>query len=1158
MFKKLLSGAAVTAMSVAIVSVASAQETTSAVRGTVTDLDGSVISSAQVVVTHLPTGSRSAERADAAGVFDLRGLRVGGPYTIEVTADGYTGQRFENVILEVGQPFRIEAQLEPAADEIVVTATGGGVRTTGSASLLNRDDIASAVSVSRDIRDLARRDPLVTQNVRSDGGISIAGSNPRTNRITIDGVQAQDDFGLNTGGLPTRRGPVSLEAVRQFSVEAAPFDVENGDFLGGQINIILAEGANDLDGSLFVNYLNDELVGDRLDGQAISRSVTQENYGGTLRGPLWRDRLFFALSYETYESLDPTSTGPAGGGFASSIIGPTGAPMTQTDIDNVTDVFAGVYGSSFRYGAITLTKPITDERYTGRFDWNITEDHLATLTLRHSESGVIQRTNLSSTSAGLDSQWYLTGEDDYTTAFQLNSDWSDAFSTEVRLSYRDYTRQQQPPAGQDFADISVCSVQGANTAGSDPLQNCRNGSTSVGVVRFGPDQFRHANFLQTNNSQMQASGEYQLGRHLIKAGVQWQNTDIFNIFLPQSDGVYYFDSVDDFSGASHGTYGVTGYASQLVYRNAISGEPTDAAAVFDYDVYTGLIQDLWDINNQWSIAFGVRYDTYQVNQDPALNPNFTARYPGRTNQVTYDGRDVIMPRFSFTYDPLDNLRFSGGLGLFSGGLPDVFLSNVFSNTGIIDNTITFRRTPAALDATSLGTGYGFLTETSGAVNCNDATLGVYGTFSGQQVCNAALNVPVNSVFGQDVPVEVQAALGGTSASPTAEVNVMDPDFEIPSTWKANVAMRWDVGNFRVGLDALAFQNQEGLAFRDIRANPLMVNGVQALTPDGRIRYDGLTGTQRTQPGLTINSTNPGSNRDIEAFNPGANPTSWVASASISGAWENGVEAGVSYTRQNLREYSASARFSSTASSLYSGQFTSYDPNVAVEGRSQEEISDSFKYNFGWSHDFVGDLATRFTLFGEWRAGRPVTFTMSGGSGRNATFGVNRGAQLAYIPDLSDLTPVACGAGTVCIASDPLVSFDSTTTLNNLVSMVQRFNIPTDGIVGRGSYDNPDIHRLDLQVSQELPGLMRSHRTQLTFDIANVLNLINDEWGIVEEYPEDFRLYNVSCAGADGVADADGAVTCNRYRISGVNTNQTMTRNTEASRWAIQIGLRYQF
>ena len=104
-------------------------------------------------------------------------------------------------------------------EELVITGTRDVTAdNSGIQSTLSRVDVDQVVSVTRDVRDLARRNALVSQNARGDSGISIAGSNPRTNRITIDGTQAQDDFGLNTGGLPTRRGPVSLDAIEQFSV----------------------------------------------------------------------------------------------------------------------------------------------------------------------------------------------------------------------------------------------------------------------------------------------------------------------------------------------------------------------------------------------------------------------------------------------------------------------------------------------------------------------------------------------------------------------------------------------------------------------------------------------------------------------------------------------------------------------------------------------------------------------------------------------------------------------------------------------------------------------------------------------------------------------------------------------------------------------------
>jgi hypothetical protein len=366
--------------------------------------------------------------------------------------------------------------------------------------------------------------------------------------------------------------------------------------------------------------------------------------------------------------------------------------------------------------------------------------------------------------------------------------------------------------------------------------------------------------------------------------------------------------------------------------------------------------------------------------------------------------------------------------------------------------------------------------------------------------------------------------------------------------------------------------KDGLAFRDIRAVPLSVNGVQARTPDGRLRYDGLSAARRTAvPGSTVNSFNPGSGRDIQAYNPDTTGDIWTAAVGVSKYFENGFSASLSYSKQNSDEFSASARFSSTASSLYGGQYAALDPNTATSGRGQEEISDALKGELGWRKNLFGNYETRFSLFADYRKGRPVTFTMNGGSGRNETFGVARGAQLAYLPDLSG-TPTTSLVGTttvVTLSSAPLVAFDSTATIDNLRLIAAKFGIPQGGIVPRGSFTSPSINLWDLQLSQELPAFSENHKARVTLDIANVLNLIDEDWGVIDEYGEDARLFDVSCAGANGVSDNAGVLTCTKYRISGANSTLLnpesvngpaggVLRNTERSRWQIQIGLKYEF
>ena len=404
---------------------------------------------------------------------------------------------------------------------------------------------------------------------------------------------------------------------------------------------------------------------------------------------------------------------------------------------------------------------------------------------------------------------------------------------------------------------------------------------------------------------------------------------------------------------------------------------------------------------------------------------------------------------------------------------------------------------------------------------------------------------------------------------------MAPDFNMPADWRTNLAVNWELmDGWNLNASVVYVYTKDGLAFRDIRAVPLSVNGVQARTLDGRIRYDGLSAARRTAiPGTTVNSFNPGSGRDIQAYNPETTGDIWTAAVGVSKYFENGFNASLSYAKQNSDEFSASARFSSTASSLYGGQYASLDPNTAISGRGQEEISDAFKGELGWRKNLFGNYETRFSLFADYRKGRPVTFVMNGGSGRNETFGVNRGAgaQLAYIPDLSGTatTTMVGTTSVVTVSSAPLVAFDSVATLDNLRLLVAKFGIPQGGIVPRGSFTNPSINLWDLQLSQELPAFSENHKARVTLDIANVLNLIDKDWGAVEEYSEGVNLFSATCAGANGVSDNAGVLTCAKYRISGANSTLLnpesvngpaggVIRNTERSRWQIQIGLKYEF
>ncbi|NJR20280.1 MAG: TonB-dependent receptor, partial [Hyphomonadaceae bacterium] len=212
----------------------------------------------------------------------------------------------------------------------------------------------------------------------------------------------------------------------------------------------------------------------------------------------------------------------------------------------------------------------------------------------------------------------------------------------------------------------------------------------------------------------------------------------------------------------------------MIYSNNPSGDPTRAAAAFTYQIASAYLQDTWRINDDFRIAYGLRSETYSVDQQPALNANFVTRN-GFSNQSTYDGLTIVMPRISFNWDAPADIRVSGGVGLFSGGLPDVFLSNSYSNTGVLTVGVDIQR------------------NANGTFRDANNSPGFT-----QEIGAIALNNLVNANFGRSVPAQVLGLLGGIAPPPNAETNSIAPDLDIPSEWKLNLAATGEAFGLRLG------------------------------------------------------------------------------------------------------------------------------------------------------------------------------------------------------------------------------------------------------------------------------------------------------------------------------------------------------------------------
>ncbi|MEZ0496348.1 carboxypeptidase regulatory-like domain-containing protein [Sphingomonas sp. IW22] len=1031
----LLMGAAFVAL--AIPAAASAQETTSSIRGTVTQ-DGAPVAGASVTIINNATGATATTTSSENGSFVTSGLQPGGPYSVEVTsASG--NSTVTDIYTVVGQPYSLPIEIAAAGDaDIVITASsvaGAGTTSDGPQTVLTQREISRVASINRDIRDLARRDPFARFEETASGGrsISFAGINPRYNRFSIDGVVVSDNFGLNSDANPTRRGPVPMDAIGQFSVSIAPYDIRQGNFLGGAIDAVLTSGSNEFHGNAFYSQNTDGLTGERIGSNVDTNfDFKSETYGATLSGPIIKDKLFFMISGERNTEGNPLSP------IASQIPG-----LTQATLDAVASTADSLYG--FDPGGQLTVSNDKDEKVVGKLTWNVNDDHRLSLSYinAYDATSFLQNSSVSNStpSYGLQSNAYQLTETLRAGILQLNSNWTDVFSTEARFLYKSYERGQNSFGSNGFAQFGVC-TEAASTAATN---QCATGTPRV---FFGPDSSRQANEFYTDTYSGSLLARLSMNDHELKLFGQYDEVRIYNLFLQNTNGNYYFDSLADFQARR---------ANSVVFQAPASGNVADAAADFKYRQFTFGIQDDWQVTDRLNLSLGMRYDLFDQAADVPLNPGFLGRY-GYPNTNNFKGLGLFQPRIGFNYEPVDDVKVRGGFGVFGGGTPDVYLSNSYSNAGagvggVGINSVTVQRTAS---------GY-TLNGAPLAANIGDAIL--------------------NNVDGANVPAQLQGLIPNTGPNGLANINALDKDFEIPSVYKATLSADWTPRNFlgggwRFGADYYFSRTRDSIRFVDLRSVPV------GTLPDGRTRYGPLVGTN--------------TNTDIILTN-GDNGRSHVGVVRLDKQFDNGLLLNFAYSLQDVKDETPAT--SSTAGSNYgNGAFLG---DGAAYGTANDQVAWSFKYGIGFDRAFFGDYRTVFQLFGETQAGRPYSFTMqdAGSTPRSQVFGLTGrdDRYLLYVPQ----------SGTDSLVEYD--SEATRTSLENLIENSALKN-HRGSIAPRNVARSRAYTRIDLHLEQEIPTFIGRSRITIFGDIQNLPNLLNKDWGGFRQaaFPYIEDVVNVSC------------------------------------------------
>jgi hypothetical protein len=1053
-------------------STALAIETVGALRGTVVTADGAPVPAATVRVTDTRTGRTRTTATDSNGDFSVQSLVVGGPYSVTATAPRLPDRTLENVEVALGVTRSLELQLGGSIEELVVTAEriSSAAMAVGPSSNFDQVDLESAPAINRDIRDLIRLDPRVYIDEAFVGAIQCNGANPRFNSLTVDGVRLNDLFGLNSNGYPTERMPFSYDALQQVAVEMAPFDVQYGGFSACNINAVTRSGSNEFSLSAFYDYTEDGWSGDSLEGDSIDLGEFDEKrFGISGGGPIIDDRLFFFAAYEKLEGANVFDRGPVGSGAGREIQG-----VSQADFDEIIRIANDVYG--YDPGPIVSSLPTEDEKLLLKLTANISEAHRAALTYTWNDGFNNAQSDSDDNELEFSNHFYERGAELTSYVGQLFSDWSPNLSTELRVSYLDLENRQTPLGGTDFGEVQI-------STSNDPDGD---GNPSFATVYLGADDSRHANQLSYENWSYKFKADYSWNNHLITAGIEREELEVFNLFIQEAQGEYRFSSVADFEA---------GTPNRITYENAApSNVPADAAASFEYAINTAYLQDeILFSDFDLTVIAGLRYDWYTSSDEPNANPNFRARY-GYANTENLDGRDLLQPRIAFEWGVTEDLRLRGGVGIFSGGNPNVWISNNYSNDGV---------TQVEAQDRSLDDGTG----------------------------DTLFTIPFNG-DGQpiyDIPQDLfDAVASGTADSAT---NSLDPDFEVPYSTKYNLGAQylfdapWNLGtDYLLNVDLIHSVFENSAIITDLT---LEQTGTAA---DGRPIYANL---DRSDPDCIVATSAACDSRsqDFQLTNvDGDDAEQTVFSLSLAKSHDNGVSWSLGYAMTESTDVNPMT--SSVAFSNYANIATA-DPNNPGATTSNYEVPHRFTMKLQYERAFFGDNMTRATLFGSYNEGRPYSFVFNDGVG--FAFGDPIGfqaRQLLYVPTGP---------------SDPLVSFDPGFDQDAFFAYVDEHGLDA-GIQGRNEHYSSWWAKFDVKVEQEFPMPLRG-KGKAFIVVENLGNLLNDDWGVLKEsgFPRTVPLVDASYDAATG-----------QYSYNQFIDATTQGRATDASLWEVRAGIRVDF
>ena len=1087
--------------------VSFAQETTSEIAGVVTDGSGSPVIGATVIATHVPSATKYSTTSRKDGRFNLPNLRVGGPYQIVVTNVGYKEEKQDNITLLLGQDFNADFTLTTEAKELSTVVINSSQNKVFNSSHTGSQEVISRTQIERlptINRSLQDFTRLSPSAVSTGLGNSFGGRNNLYNNVTVDGANFNNAFGLSsTLGGQTASQPISLDAIEQIQVNISPYDVREGGFSGAGINSVTRSGTNEFKGTIYTYLRGAGLQGYNVRTNVIPKPTFTYNLRGAAVGGPIIKDKLFFFISGEQERISQPATT-----LVASKPGQTPVPGVVSQAAAQTlDSLKTFLKNQYNYDPGSYDNynyRTQSDKVTVKIDWNINKK--STLTLKYNYLKSFKDIAASNSGApNGNRQPSNTGLPFSGSGYTINNNFN-IFIAELN------TRFSNKASNKFQIGYSALRDFRSSLGGGDfPLVDILN-ATGQTYTSFGYEPFTYNNKLNSNIFQVSDIFTYYAGKHELTIGTQDYQKKFLNGFAPSYEGAYIFNSFADFyNSAGNDSANAKSYALQYSL-NKDGSFPFAKSGLLNWAFF---FQDKWRIKNNFTLTYGLRADAPVFENSFQSNPNV----PGLTfrDGQHYDagqkpGTNVLFsPRAGFNWDVFKNQKtqIRGGIGEFSGPPPFVYISNQASNNGV-----------------------------------------QFGSFSNAGI-NPATGKPY--IFSNDIN-----AYRPTAGSVPTTYNLVftAKNFKYPQVLKSSLAIDQKLPGGIIGTAEYVYNSEiNAINFENVN---LPSTGTALVGPDNRIRYS----SQKINAGTGgATATNPNITNAILMKNY-SKGYSYFFTLQLQKTFR-GFYTSIAYTNSKSRSINDGG---SIAASTWRDRQVSGDPNAPELGYSNYYQPNRVIAQLAYRKEYCKHYATSVGLVFEAAPNGVGSYTYSGDVNNDGTGGNN---DLIYIPKKQSdivLVPVNTGGGTITDTRTPTVMWNQ---LNAFINQDPYMSKHRGQIAQRNAAVLPYFKHLDLNITQDIyiKTGKSTHTLRLSFDMTNVGNFLNRNWGITKVFSTGFSSGSISFLKYEGLVTdpTDPNVGKPRYsflyqdtanQIPYVNSYQDNT--SIFSRWQGQVGIRYLF